>query len=78
MRAFHKQKELLVKNIKEADSNIYLLFNIWTSHNFVTFVAIIAYYINNDLKLWTTLIDLQQFIDSYFIKIIVEQIVQVI
>ncbi len=43
MKAFIDKKVLLAETMREAKSNIYLLFNMWTSSNSIAFVAIVAH-----------------------------------
>lgn len=78
MKAFNNRKILLIENMKEVYSNIHLLFDMWTFSNSFAFVAIVAYCIDNNLKLQTTLIGQQQVIGSYFSKIVAEYVVSVI
>lgn len=55
IKAFYDRKVLLVENMREAVSNIHLSFDMWTSSNIFTFVAIVsAHYIDDNLKLQTT------------------------
>lgn len=60
------------------EGNIYLSFDMWTSSNSIVFVAIVAHYIHDKLKLQITLIGLLQVICSHSSEIVAKQVVQVI
>ena len=66
---------MLSKGMNEACSNIYLLFNIWTFSNSIAFMAIIAHYIDNNLKYQITLITLHWVISSDIGKVVAKQVV---
>lgn len=72
MKAFHEREILLAEEMHQAKSNIHFLFKMWTLSNSIAFVAIVAYYIDNNIKLQTTFIGLSQIIDSHSGKIIAE------
>lgn len=78
MKAFHDRKVLLAENMREARSNIHLSFDMWTSSNSLAFVAVVAHYIDDNLKLQTTLIGLRRVIGSHSGETVAEQVVQVI
>lgn len=64
--------------MRQAKSRIHFLFNIWTLSNSIAFVAIIAYYIDNSIKLQTIFIGLRRVLGSYFGEVVAEQVVQII
>lgn len=68
MKAFHNRKILIAEDLRTAKSNIHLSFDMWTSSNSIAFVAVVAHYIDDNMKLQTTLIG----------EVIAEQVVQVI
>lgn len=68
MKAFHNRKILIAEDLRTAKSNIHLSFDMWTSSNSIAFVAVLAHYIDDNMKLQTTLIG----------EVIAEQVVQVI
>lgn len=49
---------LLAETMREARSNIYLSFDMWIFSNSIAFVAIVAHYIDGNMKLQTSLIGL--------------------
>ena len=78
MKAFHEQKILLAKEMRQAKSNIHLLFDIWISSNSIAFVVVVAHYIDNNIKPQTMFIGLRWVISSHSGKVVVEQVIQVI
>lgn len=78
MKAFENRKLLLAESMPEARSNIHLSFDIWTSNNSIAVVAIVAHYIDDNMKLQTTLIGLRWVFGSHSGEVVAEQVVQVI
>ena len=78
MKAYYDYKILLTEEMLQARKNIHLSFDLCTSDNFITFVAIVAHYINNNDQLQTILIGLCQVIDFHFRAVIAKQVVDLI
>lgn len=78
MKAFHNRKILLAEEMRQAKSSIHLSFDMWTSSNSIAFVAVVAHYIDTNMKLQTTLIGLRRVIGSHSGEVVAEQVVQVI
>lgn len=78
IKTYYNRKVLLIEKIHSAKSNIHLSFDLWTSSNSITFVAIVAYFINDNACLCTILIALQCIIGLHAWKIIAEQVIQII
>ena len=78
MKAFHERKILLAEEMRQAKSSINLSFDMWTSSNSIAFVAVVAHYIDNNMKSQTTLIGLRRVIGSHSGEVVAEQVVQVI
>lgn len=78
MKAFYDRKILLAEEMHQAKSSIHLSFNMWTSSNSIAFVAVVAHYIDKNMKLQTTLIGLRRVIGSHSGEVVTEQAVQVI
>ena len=78
MKAYYDRKVSLSEDMRAAKSNIHLSFDLWTSANSITFVAIVAHYIDDNAHLKAMLIGLRRVIGSHAGEIIAEQVVQVI
>lgn len=55
-KAFHNREILLAEELRQAKSNIHLSFDMWTSSSSLAFVAVVAHYIGDNMKLQITLI----------------------
>lgn len=58
-----------------AKNNIHLLYDLWISANSITFVAIIAHYIDDNAYLKIKLIGLRKVIRSHIGEIITKQVI---
>lgn len=72
MKAYHNRKVLLTEEMSSAKSNIHLSFDLWTSLNSIAFVAIVAYFIDDNARLRTVLIALRRVIGSHAGEVIAE------
>lgn len=64
--------------MRSAKSNIHLSFNLWTLSNSITYVAIVAHFIDDNARLRIVLIGLRRVIGLHAGEVIAEQVIEVI